>query len=633
MLNNIKIGPKLICGFLIVAIIGAIIGFVGLININTIGKNKLPAIQALVEMGKEQNALQYAIRGSMLQRYWDNIKLIEDQFAAYDDAGKNIEKCKDIYKSLPKSKEEDAEWQRFIGLANEWEKTSDAIINNAKDKYKLVQAGTPTNDPKLVTLENELYDVLAPTARKAFGAVRESMDKIIEMNSTAAGAAIKSSGIIMPIAMIIGAVIAILLGLFLTFSITGPLTQVVDMIKKLARGAQDTKAIQWNRGDELGILAVSMNQLYKTLKSLIEDDGGVTLEAAANKDLTKRMTGEYEGSFAMMKDNINMVIGSLDEALTHVVEATEQVSSASQQISSGSQSLAQGANEQASSLEEVSSSLEEMSSMTKQNADNANQAKNLAAEANLNATNGTEAMSRMSESINKIKESSDQTAKIVKTIDEIAMQTNLLALNAAVEAARAGEAGRGFAVVAEEVRNLAQRSAQAAKNTADMISDSVKNAEGGVKIAGEVSKSFEAITGSVKKVNDLIAEIAAASGEQSQGIEQVNTAVAQMDKVTQQNAANSEESASAAEEMSSQAEELQSMVVQFILSSGTQKKTGPVHSQITHVAPTLHQKPVVVKTESKPRQGGNGKGVKAASTAKINAEAAIPMNEEVLKEF
>ena len=293
------------------------------------------------------------------------------------------------------------------------------------------------------------------------------------------------------------------------------------------------------------------------------NEAAQVLEKVAARDLTARMLGNYAGDLAKIKDSMNLAVENLESALSQVGEATEQVAGASGQISSGSQSLAQGANEQAGSLEEVSASLEEMASMTRQSADNANAAKLLAGEANEHASTGTEAMARMSTAIVKIKDSSDQTAKIVKTIDEIAMQTNLLALNAAVEAARAGEAGRGFAVVAEEVRNLAQRSAQAAKNTADMIAESVKNAEAGVKISQEVSVSFDKISTSARKVNDLIGEIASASKEQAQGIKEVGTAVSQMDKVTQQNAANAEESASASEELSSQAEELQAMVGQF----------------------------------------------------------------------
>jgi methyl-accepting chemotaxis protein len=262
------------------------------------------------------------------------------------------------------------------------------------------------------------------------------------------------------------------------------------------------------------------------------------------------------------------VIGrSITKPINHIIggltNGAEQTSSASGQVSSASQSLAQGASEQAASVEEVTASIEEMSSMTKQNATNADEAKSLAASAAAGTDRGTEAMGRMSTAIEDIKKSSDETAKIIKTIDEIAFQTNLLALNAAVEAARAGEAGKGFAVVAEEVRNLAQRSAQAAKDTAEMIESSVKNADNGVAISSEVATLLNEISGNNRKVNDLVGEISAASNEQAQGIEQINTAVGQMDQITQSNAANAEESASASEELSAQAEQLSGMVDQL----------------------------------------------------------------------
>jgi methyl-accepting chemotaxis protein len=257
------------------------------------------------------------------------------------------------------------------------------------------------------------------------------------------------------------------------------------------------------------------------------------------------------------------IIRALKRVALSLSNGSEQTSSASGQVASASQSLAQGASEQAAAIEEVTASIEEMASMTKQNATNANEAKSLAASAAAGTDRGTEAMERMSAAIDDIKKSSDETAKIIKTIDEIAFQTNLLALNAAVEAARAGEAGKGFAVVAEEVRNLAQRSAQAARDTAEMIEGSVANADNGVAISSEVATLLDEISGNNRKVNDLVGEIAAASSEQAQGIEQINTAVGQMDQVTQSNAANAEESASASEELSAQAEQLNGMVGQL----------------------------------------------------------------------
>jgi methyl-accepting chemotaxis protein len=254
------------------------------------------------------------------------------------------------------------------------------------------------------------------------------------------------------------------------------------------------------------------------------------------------------------------IISTLRAATHDLAQGAQHVATASSQVASASQSLSQGATEQAASLEQTSASMEEIASMTRQNAENTHQAAGMMADAERQVHGANSALDAMVASMSAIKESSDKVSKIIKTIDEIAFQTNILALNAAVEAARAGEAGMGFAVVADEVRTLAQRSAQAAKDTAVLIEESIAKANDGNQKVTQVTSAIAAITDSAVKAKGLIDEVSVASRQQSQGIEQVSQAIAQMEKVTQSNAASAEESAAVSEELSAQAEEASSVV-------------------------------------------------------------------------
>ncbi len=258
------------------------------------------------------------------------------------------------------------------------------------------------------------------------------------------------------------------------------------------------------------------------------------------------------------------ITGPINRVIRGMQASADQVASASTQVSSASQQLAEGASEQASSLEETSASLEIMASGAKISANNSEQANGKSQDAKAQAERGQAAMVQLNSAMEKIKSSSDETAKIIKTIDEIAFQTNLLALNAAVEAARAGDAGKGFAVVAEEVRNLAQRSAEAAKGTAELIAGSKENSNLGVTATDEVSNILEEVVSGIMEVSDLIKDVTTSANEQSRSVGEINTAVSQLDSVTQSNAAGAEESASAAEEMSAQASEMQSLVQQLV---------------------------------------------------------------------
>jgi methyl-accepting chemotaxis protein len=458
--------------------------------------------------------------------------------------------------------------------------------------------------------------------------------------------------------VVIASLLLALCSLLVVRSIRGPLQTIAAVARSMSRGDLSQK-LEREAHDEVGDVSVALNEMKTSIERLVRTEQSVieaarqgrlsergsaeglqgvfaelvsgmnqvlasanapiqeakeVLSRAENRDLTARMRGQYEGDFDLIKVATNNALETLERALSEVQAVADQVAAAAGQITGASSQMARGASSQAASIEEVLSTLEEITSMSKQNASNAQESRSHAQGATTMADQGSASMGRLSSAVESIKGAADETAKIIKTIDEIAFQTNLLALNAAVEAARAGDAGRGFAVVAEEVRSLAMRSAEAAKNTTQVIERSLKKAEEGVIINREASVAFEAIGKQVKKVVEVISEIAESSQQQHDSVARINKGVDTVSRETQQSAAATEETASAAEQLAAQAENMRTLTSQFRLGTSAPAAYSPkpaARQQRSALRPSAARPPVLPKAHRSPaasHANGNGNG-------------------------
>jgi len=599
-----KIGSKLLLGYailIIVILIVAIMSIVSLTGIRTqVQKAFGPELQKVLHANEIWNGTNAVVQ------IWLYIGLETDPAAIKqldDEKAKELTTINEEFKNLeallatPKGKELFAD----LSTRRDAFRKSQAQLKEYQDADKWDQF-------------RDFASHKFKDDQKAYGDGVESFLNFILENLDTVGENIeKSSSQSITIAIvvsIIGIIIAIILAIIISSSITKPIEICVHAARHIAKGLTGIE-IKIDAKDETGILAEAMRTMIRSIDMMYEDAVFLSHEATAgklgtradimkhqgnyqmlmkgineildaivtplnevmgvmdklsNKDMTARVQGDYKGQLKDFKENVNKAAENLDDSLIQVDMAVDQISSASSEIASGSQVLAEATSEQASSLEEISSSLEEINSLTGNNADNAKSGMKLADQAVSAVDEGNHAMEQMNKAMEAILKSSQETGKIIKTIDDIAFQTNLLALNAAVEAAHAGEAGKGFAVVAEEVKNLALRSAEAAKNTDTLIEESTRNSEMGSRIVEQVTKSFLEMKEQFNKVKLIVNEISASSDEQSHGVGQISTGVGEMNRVTQQNAANAEESASAAEQLTSQAAELKTMVNSFNIS-------------------------------------------------------------------
>jgi len=435
-------------------------------------------------------------------------------------------------------------------------------------------------------------------------------------------------------------------------ALSAEVKKIADNLEAYAAAGESMRAGFEQRAKAAESLGASGRELVKTMDAIVarQEEGIRRIVTLSNLVALSLTIAALVVGILLAVVISRGITRPVQRIIDDLSSGAAQVDQASSQVSQSSQAMAEGASEQASSLEETSATLEEMTSMVRQNAENAELARRGAEEASQSARQGREAMTRMNETIQRIKAASDQTTNIIKTIDEIAFQTNLLALNAAVEAARAGEAGRGFAVVAEEVRALAQRSATAAKNTAELIAGAQQEAGAGVEVAQEASVLLEKIEGAAVKVAQLAAEVAAATAEQSQGISQVNTAVEQMNQVVQANAASAEESAAASEELAGQSRELLNIVARLnALIHGTSegeisarqaaggspssRSPRPVKTATSRTLPAISGTRAPSKALSPSPSPARRKADKTDPAQAVDPETVIPLDEEDLKNF
>jgi methyl-accepting chemotaxis protein len=589
-----KITTKLIASFTTVIALSGVMGFVGYRGITSVtadlaevGEVREPSVEGLLMIQQGFNGVRAANSACMID--WLPVDKTAGQKTFRDDCLKDIKKGWALYEPLPQTEEEAKVWAGFVPKFNAWEEAATQTATAEEVWYKAKAEGKPAEAIAAAFADAKTKFAAVGTH---FMGVKTDLDKLVEINTTIAkeNSASGKNDAAKARTMMIGALVGMI-------AIAGVLA---------------------------GLICLNIS---RSIRHLIT---GV-VEIQESKNLTKRLNDSSKDEIGKLAGAFNSMIQTLHDIIAEVRSGSVQIEAGSSQIASASQSMAQGASEQASSLQQISASLEEISGQTQQSADNARQANTLSQESKTSADRGQKEMAEMNKAVNEIKASSGEISKIIKVIDEIAFQTNLLALNAAVEAARAGEAGKGFAVVAEEVRNLAQRSAEAAKNTSSMIEESVKRSENGVQIAGRVGQALEEITTSTNKVNTLLSEIASAASEQATGIGQVNQGVGQLDQVTQQNAGNSEELASSAEEMSSQVASLNELVAQFKVNNDGHAASRPSPSTPKAKPATP---PPTAKTPAKNFKPVAPKAKPAGGKPAPNPEQAIPMeNDEVLASF
>ncbi len=557
---NLKITKKLIVAFLTVAVIAGLVGCIGILNLSNLSQQDMELY--------EYYAVPMGQMGDIREEYQKSRVSVRDAINSKD-AKSQVEKMKQFNDSINQMKAASNEIGKT--LVSDEGRNLHKNLNNSLEKYEsYAKKLLPMFQAGQIDQVNELMQTEGVGLAAS---IEETLDQLSTMkinlakqkavtNKSDASRTISFMIIIVAAAV----VIAMGLGMYISRVISQPINELAIAADKLALGDVNV-TITAKTKDEIGRLMESFAKMINSIR-----DQAFVVEKIAAGDMTVEVKVRSDND--LLGQKLREMVTSNNQILSNINHSAEQVAAGAEQIAASGEVLSQGSTEQASAIEEITASMTQVATQTTQNAVNANQANQLSISAKEQAVEGNTKMQDMVTAMTEINESSVSISKIIKVIDEIAFQTNILALNAAVEAARAGQHGKGFAVVAEEVRNLAARSASAAKETTAMIEGAIKKVGNGTQIANDTAKALSGIVDEVAKAAVLIEDIAASSNEQATAISQINQAIAQVSQVVQTNSATAEESASASEELSTQAIALHGNVSRFKLKEISQQVHG-----------------------------------------------------------
>ncbi|WP_297512776.1 methyl-accepting chemotaxis protein [uncultured Caulobacter sp.] len=588
-MNNIKIGQKLSLAFGLVTLVSVLVAALVLFNLGSIrstshwNDHTRDVLSQLDAIGSSMVDQETGVRGYL-------VSTDERFLEPYRKGGAVTAAALDKLASLTSDNpQQQARIATLRGHVKHWQ------TQVAAEEIRLVQSGGVEAARSLEA--SGVGKTSMDGIRAAVGQMRDAENALLASRSTKRDSAIRISEIVLIVGGLLSAGLSATLGVLMTRSIARPIGLMTGVMGKLAAGDLTVEVGGRGRGDEIGAMAQAV-QVFKDnglraraleteaerMRADADSERGrteaerrkveaeqamvvTTLAASlgrlAKGDLTCRIVEEFNGQYRQIKTDFNTTVESLQEAMTAIAEATGGIRGGSDEIASASNDLSRRTEQQAASLEETAAALDQITATVKRSADGARQVSSAASAAKQDAERSGTVMRDAVSAMGEISESSGQIGQIIGVIDEIAFQTNLLALNAGVEAARAGEAGKGFAVVAQEVRALAQRSAEAAKEIKALIANSSDQVERGVKLVGETGSALGAIALKVNEIDRLISEIAESAQQQAVGLSEVNQAVNQMDQVTQQNAAMVEQATAAATSLKGEAGELERLVSRF----------------------------------------------------------------------